>query len=293
MLARGHAAHRRAGDRPRAAGRDRARPAAEPLRPGPLSARRRSRELVRERLGADADPAFCAACHEATGGNPLLLRAASARARGRRGLARRAANADVVREVGPRAVSSAVLLRLARLPATRPCGRAGGGGARRGRAAAGDRGARRARRGAGGRGDGRAGARRDPAARPAARLRPPARARRRLPRAPARRARAAARARGARCCATPARQREQIAAQLLLRRRRAGRPGWPSCSTRPAARRCTRARPRARCAYLRRALDEPPPRRAPRAGAARARARRGARGRPGGGGAPARGLRRR
>src|SRR4051812_46218258 len=30
-------------------------------------------ELVRARLGAEADDGFCAACHEATGGNPLLL----------------------------------------------------------------------------------------------------------------------------------------------------------------------------------------------------------------------------
>ena len=38
------------------------------------SARRRCAALVRAELGDDADPAFCAACHDATGGNPLLLR---------------------------------------------------------------------------------------------------------------------------------------------------------------------------------------------------------------------------
>src|SRR5207253_796999 len=30
-------------------------------------------ELVRDRLGEEAEPAFTAACHAATGGNPLLL----------------------------------------------------------------------------------------------------------------------------------------------------------------------------------------------------------------------------
>ena len=84
------------------------------LRPGPLSADAVA-ELVRERLGADAAEPFCAACHEATGGNPLLLRqllrtleAEAVRPEG--------GNAAAVRSVGPRAVSSTVLLRLARLP---------------------------------------------------------------------------------------------------------------------------------------------------------------------------------
>ena len=36
----------------------------------PLSAEA-VRALVRERLGPEADEPFCAACHEATGGNPL------------------------------------------------------------------------------------------------------------------------------------------------------------------------------------------------------------------------------
>ncbi len=31
-------------------------------------------EMVRDRMAAEAEPAFCAACHHATGGNPLLLR---------------------------------------------------------------------------------------------------------------------------------------------------------------------------------------------------------------------------
>ncbi|MGH9048327.1 MAG: AAA family ATPase, partial [Acidimicrobiia bacterium] len=42
------------------------------IRPRPLSVDSAS-ALVRERLGQDAAPAFSAACHSATGGNPLLL----------------------------------------------------------------------------------------------------------------------------------------------------------------------------------------------------------------------------
>jgi DNA-binding CsgD family transcriptional regulator len=43
------------------------------LRPAPLTVVAVTR-LVRETVSADADDAFCAACHEITGGNPLLLR---------------------------------------------------------------------------------------------------------------------------------------------------------------------------------------------------------------------------
>jgi DNA-binding CsgD family transcriptional regulator len=42
------------------------------LHPGPLSAAA-SAELVRERLGPDSSEQLCAACHEASAGNPLLL----------------------------------------------------------------------------------------------------------------------------------------------------------------------------------------------------------------------------
>src|SRR5262245_55672602 len=45
------------------------------IEPGPLS-EPSVVAMVKERLGDDADPAFCAACHEATNGNPLLLRQA-------------------------------------------------------------------------------------------------------------------------------------------------------------------------------------------------------------------------
>ena len=88
-------------------------PVTHPLRPGPLSAEAVA-ALVRERLGDDADPGFCAACHEATGGNPLLLRQLL-RALEAEGVQPSADQAAVVRAVGPRAVSSTVLLRLSRL----------------------------------------------------------------------------------------------------------------------------------------------------------------------------------
>ena len=72
-------------------------------------------ELVRARLGADAQPAFCAACHRATGGNPLLL-GELLKTLEAVGVRPDAAHADVIRDIGPRAVAHTVLLRLARLP---------------------------------------------------------------------------------------------------------------------------------------------------------------------------------
>lgn len=47
------------------------------LRPAPLSADATT-EIVQSAFGGTADPAFCAACHAATGGNPLLVRQFSA-----------------------------------------------------------------------------------------------------------------------------------------------------------------------------------------------------------------------
>ena len=88
-------------------------PAAITLLPGPLSAPAAA-VLVRERLGADADDAFCAACHDATGGNPLLLRQL-VRALEAEGAVATAANVGIVQAVGPRAASSTVLVRLSRL----------------------------------------------------------------------------------------------------------------------------------------------------------------------------------
>jgi DNA-binding CsgD family transcriptional regulator len=85
------------------------------LNPGALTTRAAA-ELVRERLGADADDGFCDACHEATGGNPLLLRELLAAIEAE-GVKPTADSSGVVRELGPRAASRAVLMRLARLPA--------------------------------------------------------------------------------------------------------------------------------------------------------------------------------
>ncbi len=89
-------------------------PVAVSIRPSELSEAAVA-ELVRERLGAAAEQAFCAACHEATGGNPLLLRELLKTLQAE-GVQPDRAHADVIRDVGPRAVSRTVLLRLARLP---------------------------------------------------------------------------------------------------------------------------------------------------------------------------------
>ncbi len=89
-------------------------PATAAVRPGPLS-EAATAELVRSRLGPDADDAFCASCHEATGGNPLLLRQLLTVLESDR-VSPVAMHARVVRETGPKAVSGTVLRRLARLP---------------------------------------------------------------------------------------------------------------------------------------------------------------------------------
>jgi DNA-binding NarL/FixJ family response regulator len=89
-------------------------PATYAVRPGPLSAAAVA-ELVRARLGEDADERFCAACARVTGGNPLLLRQLLSSLEAD-GVKPDAAHVDVVADIGPRAVSRTVLLRLARLP---------------------------------------------------------------------------------------------------------------------------------------------------------------------------------
>jgi DNA-binding CsgD family transcriptional regulator len=88
-------------------------PLCEAVRPGPLGDAAVI-ELVTERLG-EPDSRFAAACREATAGNPLLLRHLLA-ALEQDGVAPSAAGAAAVREIGPRAVSRTVLLRLSRLP---------------------------------------------------------------------------------------------------------------------------------------------------------------------------------
>ena len=88
-------------------------PATVSIRPVPLSADA-VQELVRERLGPDADDTFCSACHQATGGNPLYLRQLLT-ALETDNVKPVAAHAGVVLEIGPRAVSRTVIVRLARL----------------------------------------------------------------------------------------------------------------------------------------------------------------------------------
>ena len=88
-------------------------PATVWVRPGPLSLRG-VQALARERLDEEAEDAFSAAVHDTTGGNPLLARQLLTALAAER-VAPLAENAPVVREIGPRAVSRSVLLRLARM----------------------------------------------------------------------------------------------------------------------------------------------------------------------------------
>jgi DNA-binding CsgD family transcriptional regulator len=70
--------------------------------------------LVQAALGSDAQPAFCSTCHEVSGGNPFLL-GELITALEQEGVAGRASDAPLVRELGLEGVSRATLLRLARL----------------------------------------------------------------------------------------------------------------------------------------------------------------------------------
>jgi DNA-binding CsgD family transcriptional regulator len=88
-------------------------PLTDRILPGPLS-RAALPALIERRLGSLPDDTFAAACHEATGGNPLLLDELL-KGLAAEGVEPRAERAGVVRDLGPRAVSRAVLLRLARL----------------------------------------------------------------------------------------------------------------------------------------------------------------------------------
>lgn len=90
-------------------------PATRRISPGPLS-EAAARQLVGERLGAEAEAPFAAACHRATGGNPLLLRELLG-ALAAEGVAPTAANARAITEMDPGTVSRSVLLRLSKLPA--------------------------------------------------------------------------------------------------------------------------------------------------------------------------------
>ena len=85
------------------------------LRPGELGPAS-VQELARRVFGAEPDPAFAAACHTATAGNPLFLEALleTLRDEGVRPVAEDAAR---VAAVGPEPVSRAVALRLSRVSA--------------------------------------------------------------------------------------------------------------------------------------------------------------------------------
>ncbi|WP_307679894.1 BTAD domain-containing putative transcriptional regulator [Streptomyces sp. V4I2] len=84
------------------------------ISPPPLTAEGTA-ELVRHRLGDLAQDVFVAACHRTTSGNPLLLRQLL-RALQSEGVPPEASHADTVTAIGSRAVSSMVLMRLARMP---------------------------------------------------------------------------------------------------------------------------------------------------------------------------------
>jgi DNA-binding CsgD family transcriptional regulator len=88
-------------------------PDAQVLSPRPLSADA-AVALVRERLGDRVDAEFSEACHASTHGNPLLLSELLKTLSTER-VAPDAAHVEVVSELGPRAASRAVLLRMARL----------------------------------------------------------------------------------------------------------------------------------------------------------------------------------
>jgi class 3 adenylate cyclase/DNA-binding CsgD family transcriptional regulator/tetratricopeptide (TPR) repeat protein len=71
--------------------------------------------LVEQEFNREPDPAFAAACHAATGGNPLFVRALVDALHGE-GVAPLAENAARVHAIGPEPVTRAVTLRLSRLP---------------------------------------------------------------------------------------------------------------------------------------------------------------------------------
>jgi DNA-binding NarL/FixJ family response regulator len=84
------------------------------IRPAPLSEAAVA-AVIEERLGVTPTDRFVAACHDATGGNPLLLSQLVTALRGE-GVRPDDAHVATVTDIGPRAVSRTVLLRLARLP---------------------------------------------------------------------------------------------------------------------------------------------------------------------------------
>ncbi|MBI5310903.1 MAG: AAA family ATPase, partial [Actinobacteria bacterium] len=88
-------------------------PARLSVAPGPLSPQAVA-AVIEARLGAIPDAEFASACQKATDGNPLLLEELL-KETAAAGVSPVAANVATVQEIGPRAASRAVLLRLARL----------------------------------------------------------------------------------------------------------------------------------------------------------------------------------
>jgi DNA-binding CsgD family transcriptional regulator len=84
------------------------------VRPAPLT-RRATGYVIRTVLAPEAEDSFCVACHEESGGNPLLLRELL-NAVASEGLTPTAANVQRMRELEADAVSRTVSLRLIRLP---------------------------------------------------------------------------------------------------------------------------------------------------------------------------------
>jgi DNA-binding CsgD family transcriptional regulator len=88
-------------------------PATVSIRPGPLSPEGAQARM--EALLGSSDPAFAAACHHATGGNPFLLEQLVSEVRAE-GIEPTEASAERVASLGPDTVRASVLLRLERLP---------------------------------------------------------------------------------------------------------------------------------------------------------------------------------
>jgi DNA-binding CsgD family transcriptional regulator len=88
-------------------------PQAQVLLPGPLTAAAVA-EVVRDRMGEGVATAFAEACHSSTDGNPLLLNELLKTLVAER-VQPDAAHVPVIAELGPKAASRSVLLRLARL----------------------------------------------------------------------------------------------------------------------------------------------------------------------------------
>jgi DNA-binding CsgD family transcriptional regulator len=86
------------------------------IRPEPLG-RRSIAVLARELHGLDPDDAFCTALEEATGGNPLFVRAVLDTV-AREGISPTSEETPRLHELGAHGVSRAVGLRLARLPSS-------------------------------------------------------------------------------------------------------------------------------------------------------------------------------